>query len=84
MTVHIPVENKTKILSERVYGIEGLQILQNVFLLMYFFWAKVTQTYLKMVASLGDSAAILCRKSLEELKVKRNGIFLRMQGRSRE
>lgn len=40
----------------------GLQILQIVFLLMYFFVNKVMQTYLKMVASLGESAAIPCQE----------------------
>ena len=40
----------------------GLQILQIVFLLMYFFVDEVMQTYLKMVASLGESPAISCQE----------------------
>lgn len=73
MTLHVPIENKTKILSEWVYRIVGLQILQIVLLLMYFFKGEVMQTYLKMVASLGESAAISCQEGSLVRNCKWNG-----------
>ena len=90
MTIHVPVEDQRKKKNSFRVSLQnstvGLQILQVVFLMMYFFVNKVMQTYLKMVASLGGSDAISCQEGslTRERGRETEPKFLCVQGRGGE